>query len=55
MVVYSVMNGRVLWIMCDTLARWFERLAVDVSRGDGTVRLYSLEDEVLPRCREDVE
>ena len=29
--------------------------AVDVSRGDGTVREDSLKDEVLPRCREDVE
>ena len=28
--------------------------AVDVSRGDGTVREDSQEDEVLPRCREDV-
>ena len=28
---------------------------VDVSRGDGTVREDSLENEVLPRCREDVE
>ena len=29
--------------------------AVDVRRGDGTVQEDSLEDEVLPRCREDVE
>ena len=28
---------------------------VDVSRGDGTVQEDRLEDEVLLRCREDVE
>ena len=29
--------------------------AVDDIRGDDTVREDSLEDEVIPRCREDVE
>ena len=29
--------------------------AVDVSRGDGTEREYSLKEEVLPTCREDFE
>ena len=29
--------------------------AVDVGRGDCTVREDSLENEVLPKCREDVE
>ena len=29
--------------------------AGDVSRDDGTVRKDSLEDKVLPRCREGVE
>ena len=28
--------------------------AFDISRGDGTAREDSLEDEVIPRCREDV-
>ena len=42
--------------MCDTLAHGGLRgCAVDVNRGDSTVREDSLEDEVLPKCREDVE
>ena len=41
--------------MCDTLARGLRGCAIDVSRGDGTVREDIVEDEVLPRCREHVE